>query len=109
MGQSAAEGTTANAVSAPGPGSSAVNIVIPADQFRPLSFLGIGVILALAVALGLGGYSLFVAQNAEREARLSEYYAVDLELCLLKNICKNPNGVPVPADPWGRHQHGAKQ
>lgn len=50
--------------------------------------------------------AFLVAFWAEREARMSEYYAVDLEMCLLKGICPNKNGVTVPADPWGRYNRG---
>lgn len=53
---------------------------------------------ALAITVALG--AMLLAFYAEREARMAEYYAVDVEVCILKGICPNPNGAQVPADPW---------
>lgn len=41
--------------------------------------------------------ALIVAIWAEREARLTEYYAVDLE------IWARDHGMKPPADPWGKY------
>lgn len=87
------DGTIASAATTTGPGSSSVSVVIPADQFKPFSFMGIGVILAIAISIGLGGFSLFVSMNAEREARMFEYYSVDLQMYMARN------GLHPPPDP----------
>lgn len=55
---------------------------------------------ALAIALTVG--ALIYAGVAEREARLSQYYAIDLEVYMLKQ------GLKPPPDPW-RENHGDKK
>lgn len=47
--------------------------------------------------------AFLVAFWAEREARMAEYYGVDLEVALAKH------GYPVPPDPWGRLKDGDKR
>lgn len=76
-----------------------VNIIMPNARWQ-------NAVIAAALAVAL--CSFVVSWQAEREARLSEYYAVDVELCLLKKVCNNPNGVPVPADPWGHSKGNPK-
>lgn len=71
-----------------------IRLEIPPDKLRWQSAV---LILSLAVSISAFGY----AWQAEREARLSEYYAVDLELCILKGVCPNQLHVPVPKDPFG--------
>ncbi len=53
---------------------------------------------AIAVAIAMG--AMLLAFYSEREARMAEYYAVDVEVCIIKGICPNPSGAKVPADPW---------
>lgn len=102
------EGSNATAVTVPGAGSSAVNIVIPAESVRPLSFMGLGIILAISFSLT----ALYIADHtgdrafakaeqarsasvdAMTEARMSEYYSQQLEMALAKS------GVAPPPDPW---------
>lgn len=76
---------------------SAVNIIMPGLKWQN----GL-IILALSLSL----VSLYVVASrtneTEREARLSEYYAIEMETYIAKQ------GLKPPADPW-QHQEEKRQ
>lgn len=58
--------------------------------------------LVVAIAVTIGLVAIGLAWQAEREARLAEYYAVDLEMKMAAaGLHPNP-------DPWVKHE-GAKK
>jgi len=55
--------------------------------------------LLTAVALAMAALALIIAFWAEREARMGEYYSMDMEVYLLKQ------GFKPPQDPWTKGDH----
>jgi hypothetical protein len=75
-----------------GPGSNVSIRLIGMD--RPfVAAVGIAIAIALAIV------ALWYGMQAEREARLAEYYNIDLEMYVAKQ------GLTPPPDPW-RHKEG---
>lgn len=68
-----------------------IRLEIPPDKLRWQSAV-------LILSLSLAMFAVALAWQAEREARLAEYYGIDLEVYVAKQ------NLHPPADPWRKPQ-----
>lgn len=68
-----------------------IRLEIPPDKLRWQSAI-------LILSLSLSFFAVALAWQAEREARLAEYYGIDLEVYIAKQH------LTPPPDPWRKHQ-----